>query len=121
MQLAHKHGLTIGKRRCGVGHLVRLALVALPVLWLAQQAFFGQNGIRTLWQKQHEYARTMAHVRKLEEQNRNLNQSVHELQSNPDSIEAIAREQLHLIKPGEIVYTYPVQGSSGAHAAELPH
>ena len=44
----------------------------------------------------------------LEDQNRQLNQAVRELRSDPNAIEDIAREQLHLTRPGEVVYTYPV-------------
>lgn len=107
------------QRRNRLGHVVRLVLVALPLLWLAQRAIFGMNGLRALWRTQQEYNQTMAQVHQLEQQNRTLNQAVRQLQTNPESIETIAREQLHLTKPGEIVYTYPVKASAGASAAAL--
>ncbi|MGH9475784.1 MAG: FtsB family cell division protein [Terriglobales bacterium] len=119
MQLLRKHAGP-RQRRNPAGHVLRLALVALALLWLAHQAFFGHNGLRALQRTEHQYAQTKAHLQALETQNRALNHSVHELQTNPDSIEAIAREQLHLTKPGEIVYTYPVPPRTGAHAAALP-
>ena len=35
-------------------------------------------------------------------------------------LETIAREQLHLTRPGEVVYTYPSKSAAaGTHAAEL--
>lgn len=107
------------KHRNRLGHIIRLALVALPLLWLAQRAIFGMNGLRALWHTQQQYAQTMTQVHRLEQQNRTLNQTVHQLQTNPESIETIAREQLHLTKPGEIVYTYPVKPSAGTSAAAL--
>lgn len=102
-----------------MGHIVRLVLVALPLLWLAQRAIFGMNGLRALWRTQQQYSQTIAQVHQLEQQNRSLNQAVRQLQTNPQSIETIAREQLHLTKPGEIVYTYPVKPNTGASAAAL--
>ncbi|MGH9413314.1 MAG: FtsB family cell division protein [Terriglobales bacterium] len=118
MQLFHKPGGP-AQRRHPVGHVLRLALVAVPLLWLAQRAIFGTNGLRALWHTSQQYEQTMAQVHTLEAQNRTLNQAVHQLQTNPESIETIAREQLHLTKPGEIVYTYPVKPSPGTAAAFL--
>ncbi|MGH9467079.1 MAG: FtsB family cell division protein [Terriglobales bacterium] len=106
-------------RRSRLGHILRLTLVAVPLLWLAQQAVFGQNGLRALWHTQKQYAQTLASVQALAAQNRALNQTVHQLQSNPARIETIAREQLHLTKPGEIVYTYPVQAAPVTSSASL--
>lgn len=111
------------RRRSRLGHYLRVAVVTLPLLWIAQRAVFGSNGLRALWHQQRQYAAAMAHVHALEAQNRQLNQSVHALQSNPDAIAAIAREQLHLTKPGEVVYTYPIKPSGPASSANaaLPH
>ncbi|TAN23968.1 MAG: septum formation initiator family protein [Acidobacteria bacterium] len=106
-------------RRNRLGHIIRLALVALPLLWFAQRAIFGMNGLRALWHTQQQYKQTMTQVHQLEEQNRTLNQAVRQLQTNPESIETIAREQLHLTKPGEIIYTYPVKPNAGTSAASL--
>lgn len=104
-------------------HALRLAAVAVPVLWLAQQALFGPNGYRALRQKQAEVRQAQERIQVLEGRNRQLNQAVHALSSDPTAIEGIAREQLHLTRPGEVVYTYPVApGHSTTSAdASLPH
>jgi len=101
-------------------HGLRLALVAVPVLWLVQHFVFGPSGVLALRHKQQQYQLELARVHALEEQNRQLNSSVRALRSDPSAIEDIAREQLHLTRPGEIVYTYPTAPApAGSSAAAL--
>ena len=101
-------------------HRVRLALIVLAVTWAAQHALFGRSGYLALRQRQHQYKTELARVQTLENQNRKLNQAVRSLRSDPNAIEDIAREKLHLTRPGEVVYTYPVAGRSGTNAAGSP-
>ncbi|HEY7837874.1 MAG TPA: septum formation initiator family protein [Terriglobales bacterium] len=95
-------------------HRVRLALIVLAVTWAAQHALFGRSGYLALRQRQHQYQTELARVQTLENQNRELNQAVRSLRSDPNAIEDIAREKLHLTRPGEVVYTYPVAGPNAA-------
>lgn len=96
---------------------LRLLGIALVVLWAAQHALFGRTGYLALRQRQRQYQTELARVHALEEQNRQLNQAVRQLRSDPNAIEDIAREQLHLTRPGEVVYTYPVSAPAGANAS----
>ena len=101
-------------------HGLRLCALALPVAWLLQQAVLGPSGFLALRRKHQEVRQAQAQVQTLEARNRQLNQSIQALSSDPNAIEGIAREQLHLTKPGEVVYTYPVAGSpAGTAAADL--
>ncbi|HVA64018.1 MAG TPA: septum formation initiator family protein [Terriglobales bacterium] len=103
-------------------HGLRLAAVALPVLWLVQHAVLGPSGYLALRHKQLQVQQEMARIQALEAQNRQLNQSVKALTSDPAAIEGIARQQLHLTRPGEVVYTYPVAPApNGAAAASILH
>ncbi|HXR96404.1 MAG TPA: septum formation initiator family protein [Terriglobales bacterium] len=97
-------------------HGLRLALVAVPVLWLSLYALLSPSGYLALRRQQQLYQKESSRVQALEEQNRLLNQSVRALRSDPAAIEGIAREQLHLTKPGEIVYTYPMTPARGEEA-----
>lgn len=89
-------------------HVLRLVVVVLPVAWVVQQAVFGSSGWLALRQKQQQYTQQRAQIRALQVENRQLNDNVRALRSNPEAIEGIARQQLHLTRPGEIVYTYPI-------------
>ncbi len=97
-------------------HALRLAAIALPALWLLQHALFGRGGFLALRGEQRTYGQVEARVKQLQQRNRELNESVRELSSNPQAIESIAREQLHLTRPGEVVYTFPTRPSTGEDA-----
>jgi cell division protein FtsB len=46
-------------------------------------------------------------IDRLKEENQHLSQRIQDLRSDPDAIEEMAREQLHLGRPGEVVVTFP--------------
>lgn len=93
-------------RARSIVHAIKLALLAGAVVACVAAAIFGANGYLALRQRQKQYTATLQHIQTLENQNRDLNQAVRELRSDPTAIEGIAREQLHLTRPGEVVYTY---------------
>lgn len=93
-------------RARSIVHAIKLALLAGTVVACIAGALFGANGYLALRQRQTQYAAKLQHIQALESQNRDLNQAVRELRSDPTAIEGIAREQLHLTRPGEVVYTY---------------
>ena len=101
-------------------HALRLLAIAVPVLWVVQHTVLGASGFIALRQKHQQVQRELGKVKALEARNRDLNSSIRQLSSDPSAIEGIAREQLHLTRPGEIVYTYPTAPApSGAAAADL--
>ena len=101
-------------------HWLHLTALALPVAWVLQHAVLGPSGYLALRHKHQQVQQAVDRVQALEARNRELNQSIHALSSDPTTIEGIAREQLHLTRPGEIVYTYPVAPTAnGTAAAEL--
>lgn len=90
-----------------------MASVAALVLWAAGEAGMGFVALR---QQEAANAQEQARVKALEAQNRELNQQVHALQTDPNAIEDIARKQLHLTRPGEVIYTYSAAPAAGAAA-----
>ncbi|HWP86141.1 MAG TPA: septum formation initiator family protein [Terriglobia bacterium] len=58
-------------------------------------------------------------IEQLRQQNQSLTQRIHELRSDPEAIEEIAREQLHLARPGEIVVALPPAAPSNPPVASL--
>ena len=57
-----------------------------------------------------EYNRIQSDVSRLDTENKKLMEEVNALKTDPDSIEALARENLGLAKEGEIIYKF--QGES---------
>jgi cell division protein FtsB len=108
--------LKAGPDRSRLLRRLRLAGLAAAGLWMLQHALFAPGGYLTLRREQQSYVRVEARVKQLQERNRELNSSVRELSSDPQAIASIAREQLHLTKPGEVVYTFPTKPSTGEDA-----
>lgn len=93
-------------RRALAGRRALLAAVALLLAWVARAAVFGPHGYLALRREEAQYARQEQQLHLLQAQNLELHQRIHALKTSPEAIESIARKQLHLTKPGEVVYTY---------------
>ena len=86
-----------------------LASVALIV-----HNIFGQNGYLALRQRQKELQELQQKILQLKQENEQLDKENRELKTDPAAIERRAREQMHLVKPGEKVYILP--GKEGQKA-----
>lgn len=60
-------------------------------------------------QKRKEYQQLQEQNRVLLQQNQALEQNIKALRTDPQAIEKEARERLHYVRPGEVVYTVPVK------------
>jgi cell division protein FtsB len=76
-----------------------LLLIALQVrLWL------GPNGLDTHHQLQHDIARQTEENLRLQQRNARLTEDVADLKNGTDTLEALARSELGLIKQNENFY-----------------
>lgn len=87
-------------------HKWSLALLIALIAFLGRFEIFGSTGYLALQRKQSDYTREVQRLQHLQQQNRQLHHNISELKSDAAAIERIAREQLHLTKPGEVVFTY---------------
>ncbi len=83
-----------------------LKLLVLVLVVLAAASVMGNRGLMRLYQFQRERAELTREIDKLRAANAALEQEARPLKSDPSGIEAIAREELGLVKPGEIVYEF---------------
>lgn len=81
-----------------------LALLSLVII---MHEIFGRNGYMTLRQQKKQYNQLHQRIESLSQQNEQLQQKVNALKNNPGAVEKQARDQLHLAKPGEIIYMLP--------------
>lgn len=101
----------------------RAAVLAAVLICLALvvHGIFGANGLLTMRQKRREYDSIKLQIQQLKQQNEALQQQVSGLRSNPATIGRYAREELHMARPGELIYVLPPkthsQNSNGAAAA----
>jgi cell division protein FtsB len=81
--------------------------VALLTLWVLVHVVFGANGMVVYRQKRAEYQDLSKEVQDLQTLNDRYSAQIKALQSDPNTIEKEAREQLHYARPGEVVYVEP--------------
>lgn len=83
------------------------AAAALLTLGLLLHALFGANGMVVYRQKHVELESLQKDVDRLQKENAAYAERIRALNSDPNTIEKEAREQLHYTKPGEFVYVAP--------------
>jgi cell division protein FtsB len=91
----------------GIRRRLATAAVAGLTAWLFVHIMFGANGMVVYRQKKTEYDSLQKEIGDLQKANDRYTQQIKALQSNPQTIEKEAREQLHYVRPGEIVYVPP--------------
>ena len=87
-------------------------IVALVLLGLV-----GDNGYLERRAQRREMQALAAEIENLRQENLQLGQTVKDLRSDPDAIEAVARERLRLGRPGEVIITLSEEPPSPPPAA----
>ncbi len=98
-------------------------VMALLSLIMLMHEVFGSNGYLTLRHEKKEYTSLQKQIQTVSEQNKQLEQKIQALKNNPEAVEKQARDQLHLARPGEIIYMLPdktLSPSSTASRQTLP-
>jgi cell division protein FtsB len=81
-------------------------LILICVVLIVHE-IFGQNGYLALRRQRRELEALHQQIDQLRQQNEKLEQQIKALKSDPQAIERLAREQMHLARPGELIYTLP--------------
>lgn len=97
-----------------------LLAMGLVVLFLAVHEIFGGHGYFALRRQKQEYNTLQQHINDLAKQNQQLQEKIKALKNNPEAIEKQAREQLHLVRPGQYVYVLPPKKQPPASAQNQP-
>jgi cell division protein FtsB len=100
-QIANKPG---ARRGNGVGWL---AAAVLAVLLVLANEIVGESGYLARRQQVQRIQELNAQIEQLKTENQRLTQKIDGLRDNPATIEEMAREQLHLGRPGEVVVALP--------------
>jgi cell division protein FtsB len=78
---------------------------------LAYHVVFGANGVVVFELKRKEYRQLREQNRSLAQQNEEIEQRIRALKTDPQAIEKEAREHLHYVRAGDVVYTLPLKPS----------
>jgi cell division protein FtsB len=84
-------------------------LLVIFVVVLLVHDIFGPHGYLVMRRKQQEIQKVNAALDKLNKDNAALEKDIKDLKSDPQTIRKIAREELGLAKPGEIIIKLPAQ------------
>jgi cell division protein FtsB len=82
-------------------------LLAGGLALLLLQDIFGTHGVLAMRRSQKEAAAIQAEINHLNEENRRLQDRVKALKTDPAEIERIAREEMGLARPGEVIFKIP--------------
>ena len=93
--------------------LTRNAIYVLILLCVALvvHEIFGQHGYLALRRQQKEIQTLQQQLLQLRQENEQLEKQIKALKSDPKAIERLAREQMHLARPGELIYALPEKDS----------
>ena len=84
------------------------ALLGLLVLVLVVHDIFGTHGFLAMQRTRSEIKKVQAVLDQLNKENLELEQEVKELKTDPRKIENIARDELGLARPGEVIIKIPL-------------
>ena len=81
-----------------------LWFLVAALAWLLIQDIFGTHGVLAMHRSQVELQKIQGEIKQLDEENKKLQDNVKDLKSDPATMEGIAREDLGLARPGELVF-----------------
>lgn len=84
----------------------RFRLVGAVVILLAILSAVGDRGVVRLYRLARARADLTREIARLHEVNRELAEEVRALREDPSRVEGIARDELGLVRPGDMVYDF---------------
>lgn len=82
-------------------------ILGLALLLLAIHDIFGSHGLLAMRRTQMQMQELRGQVDQLHRENSDLNKQVQALRSDPKAVERIAREEMGLARPGEMIFKLP--------------
>jgi cell division protein FtsB len=104
-----------------VGDFLRRNLswfLAAGLALLLLQDVFGNHGVLAMRRSQQEAREVQRQIDQMNEENRQLEDRVKALKTDPQAIERIAREEMGLARPGE--YIFKIQPKPGDGSTATP-
>lgn len=83
-----------------------ICLLLLLIVLLSVSTIFGERGVLHLWRLGAEKAKLDDQNHQLQQENHELRQRIDRLRHDDFYLEKIAREELNLVRPGEVIYRF---------------
>ena len=93
-------------------------VLAIFVVVLLVHDVFGTHGFMAMHRKQQEIQKVSKTLERLNKENMLLEQDITDLKTDPQTIRKIAREELGLAQPGEIIIKLPAPEPPAPAAAK---
>ena len=94
-----------------------LYLLSLLILLLALVTIVGERGALHLWRLRGEKNQLDEQNYRLQKTNEELRQRIARIRNDNHYLEKLAREELNLVRPGEVVYRFPKADSGAGRGA----
>jgi cell division protein FtsB len=88
-------------------------LLAFVTLVLVINALVGERGLMETLRARRHHTELVASIERLRAENARLRDEMRRLRSDPRTIEALARQELGLIRPGELLFIIKDSKSTG--------
>lgn len=82
---------------------VNYTLVFVTIV-LVVDALVGDKGLLETMRARKQYAEVAASLQAVRQENEHLREQMHRLTDDPEMIESVARQELGLVRPGELVF-----------------
>jgi cell division protein FtsL len=99
-------------------HTLARLLLAIFVVVLLVHDVFGPHGYLAMRRKQQQIKKVSSVLDRLNKENAALEQDVQDLKTDPQTIRKIAREELGLAQPGEVIIKLPAPPPAAPPAAK---
>lgn len=107
MGAAKLEKISIEERVAGLLRRYGRGALGLLVAVMIVHDIFGPHGFLVMRRTQDEINKVQANLAKLNKENQELKQEVKDLKTDPRLIEKIARDDLGLARPGEVIIRIP--------------
>jgi len=94
------------KKRGIIRRRILFAMGIIGVLYLVIPLLLGDMGVLKYFSMLRTYHQAKTEIRELDRKNKLLSEEIEALRSDPVVIEKVAREELGLVKKGELVYKF---------------
>ena len=95
-----------------------LFLIGTLILLLCLVTIVGERGALHLWRLRGEKSRLDEQNYRLQKENETLRRRIVSIRNDDDYLEKVAREELHLARPGDIVYRFQAPRPRDVPASE---
>jgi len=81
-------------------------LLGVLMVLISLVTIIGERGALHLWRLRGEKSRLDEQNYRLQKENESLRQRIHRIRNDDDYLEKLAREELNMVRPGEVVYRF---------------